>query len=302
MREQVAISDKLGGYTRGAPRGARAKSAIKFEPHPDVVQQDVYRTGLKELSKFRGILGRIGSDQTFFTPRSETPSLHLIAFASLAAVAFLIVVHRAVFAGLFAIRLVRRETHCANRCRQNRKQDFHVILHSCNLARDTMVTLAKKRRQPGRRKHLNIVRFGLIEGGAVKRTRYNVIRFAVVLTTIVAWFSISNHCALGELITKIHSAVAPMHCHGNQPAPSKKTGEEEMPCCKILRATLNGEAKVVEVASKTVLPIQDWVIAELISAAQTQLSPLELDTGPPFTASFAESVLQRSILAHAPPV
>jgi len=165
-----------------------------------------------------------------------------------------------------------------------------------------MVTLAKKRRQPGRRKHLNIVRFGLIEGGAVKRTRYNVIRFAVVLTTVVAWFSISNHCALGELITKIHSAVAPMHCHGNQPAPSKKTGEEEMPCCKILRATLNGEAKVVEVASKTVLPIQDWVIAELISAAQTQLSPLELDTGPPFTASFAESVLQRSILAHAPPV
>ena len=56
MREQVAISDKLGGYTRGAPRGARAKSAIKFEPHPDVVQQDVYRTGLKELSKFRGTL------------------------------------------------------------------------------------------------------------------------------------------------------------------------------------------------------------------------------------------------------
>ena len=66
-----------------------------------------------------------------------------------------------------------------------------------------------------------------------------------------------------------------------------------MPCCKILRATLNGEAKVVEVASKTVLPIQDWVIAELISAAQTQLSPLE--------RSFAELILQRSILAHAPP-
>jgi hypothetical protein len=136
----------------------------------------------------------------------------------------------------------------------------------------------------------------------VKRTRYNVIRFAVVLTTMVAWFSISNHCALGGLIAKTRSAVTPMHCHGNQPTPSKKSSEEEMPCCKMLRATLNGEARVVEVASKTFLPIRDWIVAELISATETQLSPLELDTGPPFAGSFAESVLQRSILAHAPPV
>ncbi len=75
-----------------------------------------------------------------------------------------------------------------------------------------------------------------------------------------------------------------------------------MPCCKMLRATITSEAKVVEVASKTFLPIQDWIVAELISAAEPQLSPLELDTGPPFAGSFAESVLQRSILAHAPPV
>jgi len=156
--------------------------------------------------------------------------------------------------------------------------------------------------RPVGEKHLNISRFGLIEGGAVKRTRHNVIRFAVVLTTMVAWFSISNHCALGELIAKTHSAVTPMHCHGNQPTPSKKSSEEEMPCCKMLRATLIGEAKVVDVASKTFLQIQDWIVAELISAAETQLSPLELDTGPPFAGSFAESVLQRSILAHAPPV
>ena len=136
----------------------------------------------------------------------------------------------------------------------------------------------------------------------MKRTLYNVIRFAVVLTTMVAWFSISNHCALGGLIAKTDSAVASMHCHGNQPAPSNKSSEEEMPCCKMLRATITSEAKVVEVASKTFLPIQDWIVAELISAAETQLSPLEIDTGPPFAGSFAESVLQRSILAHAPPV
>jgi len=75
-----------------------------------------------------------------------------------------------------------------------------------------------------------------------------------------------------------------------------------MPCCKMLRATITSEAKVVEVASKAFPPIQDWIVAELISAAEPQLSPLELDTGPAFAGSFAECVLQRSILAHAPPL
>jgi len=164
------------------------------------------------------------------------------------------------------------------------------------------VALAKKEDRPVGEKHLNIARFGLIEGGAAKRPRYNVIRFAVVLTTMVAWFSISNHCALGGLISKTQSAVAPMHCHANQPMPSKKSSQEEMPCCKMLRTTLTSEAKVVDVASKTFLPIQGWIVAEVISVGETQLSPLELDTGPPFAGSFAESVLQRSILAHAPPV
>ena len=70
----------------------------------------------------------------------------------------------------------------------------------------------------------------------------------------------------------------------------------------MLRATIASEAKIVEVASKDFVPIQDWIVVELISAAETQLLPLELDTGPPFARSFAESVLQRSILAHAPPV
>ena len=69
----------------------------------------------------------------------------------------------------------------------------------------------------------------------------------------------------------------------------------------MLRATLTSEGKVVEVASKTFLAIQYWIVAELIFTPETQLRPLELDTGPPGAGSFAETVLQRSILAHAPP-
>ena len=151
---------------------------------------------------------------------------------------------------------------------------------------------------------MNISEFGLIEEGAVKRTRDKIIRLGIVLTTIAAWFSISNHCVLGAATTKTNSAVAPMHCHGNQPAPSKKSNsEEEMPCCKLLRATVTSVAKTVQVANKNFLPVQIGIIAQIIFANEARLhrTSLEFDTGPPFADSFAESVLQRSILAHAPP-
>jgi hypothetical protein len=39
-----------------------------------------------------------------------------------------------------------------------------------------------------------------------------------------------------------------------------------------------------------------------IANSQHATSPLLLDTGPPGARSFAELILQRSILAHAPPV
>lgn len=139
----------------------------------------------------------------------------------------------------------------------------------------------------------------------MQRVPYKAIRISVVLATIVAWLSISNHCAIGGLIeTGSKSAMPRMHCHGNQPSPSKKSSQEEMPCCKVLRATLAGQGKIVQVASKDFLPIPNWIIAQVIFADDAQLRclPEELDTGPPFVDSFAESVLQRSLLAHAPPV
>jgi hypothetical protein len=130
----------------------------------------------------------------------------------------------------------------------------------------------------------------------------HISRIAIVAVNIVAWFSISNHCALGALITaKTQSAMVPMHCHGNQPSPANKSGKEEMPCCKLLRATVASETKTVQALARDFLPIQTWIAPELFSAPKTLLVPLELDTGPPFAGSFAESVLQRSVLAHAPP-
>ena len=128
---------------------------------------------------------------------------------------------------------------------------------------------------------------------------------AIVGLSIVAWFTISNHCALGGLVAsaKMQSATEPMHCHGDQPSPPKKSGGREMPCCKILCATLSGEGKTVQNPSTNFLPIQSLAFVALVSAddARFHRRPLELDTGPPGWHSFAELVLQRSIVAHAPP-
>jgi hypothetical protein len=40
----------------------------------------------------------------------------------------------------------------------------------------------------------------------------------------------------------------------------------------------------------------------ILHSAQHHVAPLLLDTGPPGACSFAELILQRSLLAHAPPV
>ena len=53
----------------------------------------------------------------------------LSTFATLSAIAFLVIVHGAVLAGLFAIRLVRCKRRAANRRRQNRKQGLRIIFH-----------------------------------------------------------------------------------------------------------------------------------------------------------------------------
>ena len=67
-------------------------------------------------------------EKTWSESGSKAP-LSLSAVAAFPAIAFLIVVHRAVLAGLFAIRLVRCKRRAANRRRQNRKQGLRIIFH-----------------------------------------------------------------------------------------------------------------------------------------------------------------------------
>jgi hypothetical protein len=122
--------------------------------------------------------------------------------------------------------------------------------------------------------------------------------FAVVLT-LAAWFSLSNHCALGVVapVSEAASSSCPMHS-----APAKKKPATTTPCCKDVRAVV---AKGVTAAAAGVRVIVAPCYATeifVLKPVRTVIGFENLDTGPPGWFSFAESVLQESMLSHAPPV
>lgn len=133
------------------------------------------------------------------------------------------------------------------------------------------------------------------------------LRFARLTLTCVAmsaWLLAANHCAIAGLLPKAPAASEHAECPGH-PAPA---GDEKgrdcdgSGCCKSLSAPLAVAKNLVgyDLAcfAKVTYPAATLDGAVVRRAAVI----LELDTGPPDCSSFAESVLQRSILAHAPPV
>lgn len=136
---------------------------------------------------------------------------------------------------------------------------------------------------------------------SVTATLRHTSRIAIVAVSIAAWFSISNHCALSAF-EPAQRAQAHAACHGNPGAPAKSPAKgEAAPCCKLLRATpVQPTQSVAQNHFTGLLPA--WFAAILVLYERMHWrQSFELDTGPPFSESFAESVLQRSILAHAPP-
>ena len=125
-----------------------------------------------------------------------------------------------------------------------------------------------------------------------------MIAFAVVLT-LAAWFSLSNHCALGAVAPVSEAASGPCPMHS---APAKKKPATKTPCCKDVRAVV---AKGVTASAAGVRLIVVGDYATEIFAQQPVHVVIEfenLNTGPPNCFGFAESVLQESTFAHAPPV
>jgi hypothetical protein len=87
----------------------------------------------------RALAGRSSFANSFsdvFNAPNSKASRRLLASATLSAIACLTIVHRAILTSLLTARLVRRETYCANRGCQERKQDFEMILHKRTVACD----------------------------------------------------------------------------------------------------------------------------------------------------------------------
>jgi hypothetical protein len=124
-------------------------------------------------------------------------------------------------------------------------------------------------------------------------------RGAIVVVAICSWFAISNHCAFAALATKTDAASRGCPFH-SKPKEKPSAGTQ---CCKILRAVASVPAKSW-VRDDTKSSDTDGYRDECaltIAYSQTTPVPLSLDTGPPGVRSFAELILQRSLLAHAPP-
>ena len=125
-------------------------------------------------------------------------------------------------------------------------------------------------------------------------------RSLIVAITICSWIAVSNHCAFAAIATEINKAETECPFH-SKPAKQKEQSSQ-VQCSKILRAVIfsktkdwaRDDAKFCDAN----FPVQACV---LLAYSTRDVAPLLLDTGPPGAFSFAELILQQSLLAHAPP-
>ena len=140
-----------------------------------------------------------------------------------------------------------------------------------------------------------------LDAGMSLMVQWNFGRAMTVATVICSWLVISNHCAVGAIAAPVHEtqSACPFHSKPAKPQPPLPGTQ----CCKTLRAVVpvvtkswaRDDAKFFDVD----LCCGERVL--FIAYSQTTLAPLFLDTGPPGAHSFAELILQGSLLAHAPP-
>ncbi|MGI8889703.1 MAG: hypothetical protein ACR2G0_02830 [Chthoniobacterales bacterium] len=129
-----------------------------------------------------------------------------------------------------------------------------------------------------------------------------LVRLVIVMTALAAWWVASDHCALASaLMRPVATAPAAQESCPGHSRPEKTPSQGELPCCKSLVAT-PAPAKFVAGYDSNAFVAQPFPVSNLLLVLWHFETPiLELDTGPPEAYTFAESVLQRSLLAHAPP-
>lgn len=140
------------------------------------------------------------------------------------------------------------------------------------------------------------------------RPRLNAFKLSVSLLAVFAWLLAVNHC-LVEVIdaagapAETHTAAAvPSHADGHSPGHEKQGQEDDSAtCCKDFSKAAQTDNASPQFKNVVVKLVTFFSGVQLLPVApKADLNPHYLDSGPP--ASFAESVLQRSVLAHAPPI
>jgi len=134
----------------------------------------------------------------------------------------------------------------------------------------------------------------------IERTVKARMRCVGVAIVICAWIAVSNHCAFALVATGIDKGQTECPFH-SKPAKQKEQSAQ-VQCCKVLRAVVlaktkawaRNDAKFCDAS----FPVQ---ADEFLAYSSRVVAPLLLDTGPPGAFSFAELILQSSLLAHAPP-
>ena len=130
-----------------------------------------------------------------------------------------------------------------------------------------------------------------------------VVRLAIALVMSLSWFSLVNHCELAAATapkpTQAHSCCE--NDKGAHKAPVKNNQHSSIACCKGGHPAIASIGETALSSDLSSAPPADLIASIVFRDVPLSADILELDTGPPFASSFAEVVLQRSILAHAPP-
>ena len=126
-------------------------------------------------------------------------------------------------------------------------------------------------------------------------------RVVGIVALMVAWFIATNHCALGLMKPSVDARAEHSHCKACGDAPKNGAPKNAVrECCKsIVGAPLPEKAVVKYDASK--FGMEPFMAAERLAVRSAQVGREKLEHGPPRFESFAETVLQRSLLSHAPP-
>jgi hypothetical protein len=122
----------------------------------------------------------------------------------------------------------------------------------------------------------------------------------IVVIAICSWLAITNHCAFAALGTEadLVQSECPFH---SKPAKQKQQSSQ-IQCCKILRAVVLEKAKSWTRDNAKFSDADLRAESFLVFPQCRSGVPLLLGTGPPVALSFAELILQQSLLSHAPPM